>query len=668
MTGSQHRDGPGEWTLGERYRVGREIGRGSYGVVHRAIDLQSGQEIALKLVDLERDGGPEDAATERSGAALQQRFGRVHPGFVPEVFEHGEINGYYAIAMELIEAPSLSQTLVRNGPLADRRAAEVALAIAGFLDRARRFNTAPLAESAGSQPIVHGDLKPQHVKLLADGTIRVLDFGIAHGLSTSRTSATARGTSTHYASPELLETGRVRPQEDWWALGIMLFEMLAGVVPYHRYTLQSSLERAIRTGAPRDALPPSTHFVLAAIVEKLLHPQPERRYPSAAAIARDLTAFLDGEPTVAGSEAATAETVRWPIGTGSRPPAAAFDVPTLPVTAPTEPRKTASGAPSGAASHVASAIPGRAAADAPAARVPPMAPAAPATGKPAARRRIWLIVGIPLGIAILNNMCDGRPEPFAPRIGVGSNTPPVASPAGDRDADAVARRPGADRVASRLDMEFVRIRPGEFTMGCSQGDQSCNEDEFPPHPVRIARGFQLGKYEVTVQQWATILLEGAVDHADGRFPVSAIWADVQEFLDRLNERDDGYIYRLPTEAEWEYAARAGTTGAHGGDLDDMAWHATGRMHEVGVKKPNQWGLHDMLGNAGEWVQDWYGPYRQAGVIDPTGPESSDHRVVRGGDSFAGDSGVRVSARSYALPSASRGFRVVRERAPEREEG
>ena len=623
MSDSRRREGPAEWTLGERYRVGREIGRGSYGVVHRALDLRSGRDIALKLVDLERDNGPEDAATERIGADLQQRFGRVHPGFVPEVFEHGEIRGYYAIAMELIEAPSLNQTVIRSGPLSAERAAAIALGIARFLDRARRFSAVLPHEGHGglspsgtpaSEQIVHGDLKPQHIKLLPDGTIRVLDFGIAHGLSTSRTSATARGTSTHYASPELLETGRVRPQDDCWALGIILFEVLAGVVPYHRYTLQPSLERAIRTGAPRDSLPPGTDPVLAAIVEKLLRPQPERRYPSAAAIARDLGAFLDGEPTIAETEAATVATVRAPAAHADPSPAAGFDVPTLPIPRPAAP-PSVSGAV--APNHAAPAP------QAPAALVPPR------PGRMPWRRRGLLVFGVPMGLAMLMGMCsnDGPPPHF-----------PIDRP--------------AVQAAPPLNMEFARIGPGTFTMGCPDSDDECESAEQPAHGVRLTRGFEIGKYEVTRTQWAAVLAGGRRPD-DGREPVIAHWGEVQEFLGRLNSRADGYEYRLPTEAEWEYTARAGTEAPSGRDLSDMR------------VQPNPWGVYDMLGGVSEWVQDWYGPYEDRRVVDPVGPPEGQFRVIRGVDDSESGSHVATRRTQADLNDLS-GFRIVREPARERE--
>ena len=145
-------------------------------------------------------------------------------------------------------------------------------------------------------------------------------------------------------------------------------------------------------------------------------------------------------------------------------------------------------------------------------------------------------------------------------------------------------------------IEFVRISPGTFWMGCSPGDSQCDPDEMPRHEVRITKGFELGKYEVTQAQWEAVMGSNPSEMRDPELPVETVsWEDVQAFLGRLNTLDDGYRYRLPTEAEWEYAAWAGTNDPSVANLDAVGWsrdNSGKRSHPVGQKPPNAWGLYD----------------------------------------------------------------------------
>ena len=185
-----------------------------------------------------------------------------------------------------------------------------------------------------------------------------------------------------------------------------------------------------------------------------------------------------------------------------------------------------------------------------------------------------------------------------------------------------AQRPGAQ-------IEFVKIPPGEFMMGCVKGDRDCIEDEVPTHKVQLTKGFELGKYEVTQTQWEAVMGPGSnlSDNKGPDKPVDNVSkADIHAFLDKLNARNDGYKYRLPTEAEWEYAARAGAPDPPKSSLGDYAWFADNsgdESHPVGLKKPNAWGLHDMLGNVRECVEDRAAYYDYAPLpevsIDPKGP-------------------------------------------------
>ncbi|MCR5219382.1 MAG: SUMF1/EgtB/PvdO family nonheme iron enzyme [bacterium] len=223
-----------------------------------------------------------------------------------------------------------------------------------------------------------------------------------------------------------------------------------------------------------------------------------------------------------------------------------------------------------------------------------------------------------------------------------------------------------------IGMEFVLVPAGTFWMGSADDDEMARlfDREKPRHKVTISRPFCLGKYEVIQAEWEAVMgkrLFGLLGpHNPSHFenplrPVENVsWNDVQEFIRKLNEKEGHNRYRLPTEAEWEYAARAGSTERYcfGNDenlLEDYAWYdgnSGSETHSVGQKKPNAWGLYDMYGNVWEWVQDWYGDYSAGVVVDPRGPkEGKDRRVLRGG-SWGNDARYCRSAyRNYYSPGS-----------------
>ncbi len=228
-------------------------------------------------------------------------------------------------------------------------------------------------------------------------------------------------------------------------------------------------------------------------------------------------------------------------------------------------------------------------------------------------------------------------------------------------------RPGTVRTNPGDGLPYVWIPPGEFQMGCSPGDSECANNE-KPHMVRIPRGFWLGQTEVTQAAYQKLMGGQNPSHFKGPdLPVeTASWSEAVKYCEAAGGR-------LPTEAEWEDAVRAGSSGARYGPLGEIAWHdanSGGRTHPVGQKGPNSWGLHDMLGNVWEWVADWYdADYYQtlpSPATDPNGPPSGTLRVLRGG-SWVSDPGfVRASFRHRDAPEYRNyniGFRCAREVMP-----
>jgi formylglycine-generating enzyme required for sulfatase activity len=232
----------------------------------------------------------------------------------------------------------------------------------------------------------------------------------------------------------------------------------------------------------------------------------------------------------------------------------------------------------------------------------------------------------------------------------------------------VEKAPPASRLypVGKPEIEMVFVGGGKFRMGCRGNDAACTSDERPPHEVKLG-GYYIGKYPITQKQWAQVMGVNPAQF-DGAgwetLPVEQVsWDEVQEFIKRLNVMT-GKKYRLPTEAEWEYAALGGGKAKDENFsghrfLDDVAWYdynSFGRTHGVGGKQPNELGLHDMLGNVWEWVQDWYDRsyYRDGPLNNPKGPKNGTERVYRGGSFNSDEQYCRVSLRNYAKP----GYRTI----------
>jgi formylglycine-generating enzyme len=216
-------------------------------------------------------------------------------------------------------------------------------------------------------------------------------------------------------------------------------------------------------------------------------------------------------------------------------------------------------------------------------------------------------------------------------------------------------------------MVFVEIPSGSFVMG-SPRDEARREAQEAQHGVVISHPFFLGKYEVTQQQWQAVMGGNpSTFTGDGDRPVEQVnWGEVQDFMQRLNMRTSGGHFRLPTEAEWEYACRAGTTTAYstGGSLPpEHANVSTKQTSRVGSYPANVWGLHDMHGNVWEWTQDEHCPYPDGSAVDPRGACGSSLKVIRGGSWYFDADSARCALRYTHRPADrgfSLGFRVVRE--------
>ncbi len=213
-----------------------------------------------------------------------------------------------------------------------------------------------------------------------------------------------------------------------------------------------------------------------------------------------------------------------------------------------------------------------------------------------------------------------------------------------------------------VNIEMVKVEAGTFQMGATSEMQNPWDDEKPVHQVTLTHDYYIGKYEVTQALWQAVMGKNPSSFKGDNLPVENVsWDDCQEFIKKINSLTHR-TFRLPTESEWEYAARGGKKSqgyqySGSNNLDDVAWYESNsgsKTHAVGTKLPNELGLYDMSGNVWEWCQDWKGTYPSYSVTNPTGAKSGSYRVRRGGSWFSSPWYCRASYRGYLTPDISNG--------------
>ncbi len=488
--------------------------------------------------------------------------------------------------------------------------------------------------------IIHRDLKPDNIFLTRgdeDETIvKVVDFGIAKLRESGAHTQTGMvlGTPAYMSFEQAsgMSSDELDARSDIYSLGVVTYEMLTGRAPFHSDTPVGYLRMHMQENPPplRAVKPdlPALHQ-LEGVVMKALTKDRDQRYGSVLEFARELASAAQPSPT-----AQTPATI--PPTRIVPPPALAK--PPRPQVLSENPRRAKfvvlglallaviaagiwyfSRSAEQPASHVTS-------------------PASGATVPPGQRAEEPVGVGTPIDLS------------------AGLMVPPgqkAEEPVGE-----LGPTPGAARVNPDDGLKYVWIPPGTFMMGCSPGDNECGADEKPPHQVTITKGFWLGQTEVTVGAYKRFAAATGRQMPNAPYFNSG-WADGTMPIVMMNW-NDAHDYcawargRLPTEAEWEYAARGGSRGARYGPIDEVAWYYNNsgqKTCEVGQKRANAFGLYDMLGNVDEWVNDWWdiNYYQNSPSQDPSGPTSGGLRVLRGGSWVVFPRSVRVSDRLSGNP-------------------
>jgi serine/threonine protein kinase len=376
------------------YEIVQEIGRGGMAAVFLARDTRTDSRVALKLVPQGTDReAKEILEAEQWGAELQKQFCQISP-HVPLVYENGLESGYFYVAMEYLDGENLSD-LISRGPVPVARAVATAIELCRFLEDAHRFEATIGARQL--RRLLHGDIKPRNVRLTPDGHVKLLDFGIAKALSLSRKVTRNDFGSMAYLSPERLESGEVDAYADYWAVGVLLHEMLSGSPPFQAPDTHR-LERLILSRTPPPVLDSGCPVRVQGVVAKLLAPDPSARYGDAQGIREDLERAASDQQT-------TAEVEGWPTR--------AYDDAPTKRTKPAvqeEPDATRRTSPPATPPLVIPPIPAVAGLPTSGAAVPPIPgsaiPPVPQSEKPPKRRRRWLrrVVLTILVFAVLSNL------------------------------------------------------------------------------------------------------------------------------------------------------------------------------------------------------------------------------------------------------------------------
>jgi formylglycine-generating enzyme required for sulfatase activity/serine/threonine protein kinase len=647
------------------YEILEELGRGGMGVVYKARQLSLNRIVALKMILAGPHADPQLLARFRVEAEAIARIN--HPNIV-QIYEVGQHKDTPFLTLEFLEGGSLSRRLDAT-PQPARWCAEICEKLARAV------------HAAHQQGIIHRDLKPANVLLASSGSNsgrgttvpkvspmpdrgkageggaqsplarsdepKLTDFGLAKRIeSADGLTVTGQVVGTpSYMSPEQAE-GNSRllgPKSDVYSLGAILYEMLTGRPPLKGPTHLATLHqvkhddplapRRLQPGIPRD---------IETICLKCLQKEPTKRYSSAEDLAEDLRRFLSNETIVARPAGSLERGVKW---ARRRPAVAALGV----VSALTLTGFIGGGLWYNAQLDTAlrTARTNEAVAD-------------------KARKDA-------------EDSLEARGRAYEALARERRRSPDEEKENDARDAERNRaqerfKKALVEGKALRLDLgggvrlELLLISTGKFMMGSPDIEKDCGPDERR-HEVTVSNPFYMGIYEVTQEQYEKVMGQNPSYFIEIRNPVDSVsWDDAQKFCQQLSASARRLV-RLPTEAEWEYACRAGTTtrfhtGNDDSSLDPIGWwkgNSQSKTHPVGGKGPNDWGLYDMHGNVWEWCGDWYSEYPKTAVADGQGPATGLSRVVRGGSCYVTTGSCR-SANRDSEPPGSRysdlGFRVV----------
>lgn len=603
------------------YRVVRHLASGGFGNTYEAVDTQLGDSVAIKeffpkqLCGRSSEGGTVTLLSTDCGELFTQlrakfkkeatRIRKLNHPHIVRVLAYFEEQGTAFYAMDFLRGESLSARMKRTGrPLTE---AEVQRYLPQVLSALKEMH---------AKELWHLDLKPGNIMINERDEAVLIDFGASkqlrseegHTLTTSLNCAYTPG----YAPMELVDQSLedFGPWTDLYSLGATLFSL---------FTLQSPPTYSQILKGSALVLPDHVSAPMQQLITWLMQPLMDKRPQSVS----EVEAWL-AEASGAVAEPQVNKTTSTPQPETVRPESVStvrVDLPEQTTVRKARGTTLPGGAPVVEKEETKAEKP---------------APAAP---KKSSNTWKW-VLGIAMVIAVITGVVvyesNGGGEDVAPTTEVPEEVP---------------------EVIKQLEDNMVRVEGGTFTMGATaeQGSDA-DSDENPAHQVTLS-SFHIGKYEVTQGEWKAVMGTNPSYIKGDNLPVENVsWDDCQEFIRKLNEMT-GKNFRLPTEAEWEYAARGGnksngTKYAGGSDIGSVAWYdgnSGETTHPVGQKRANELGLYDMTGNVWEWCQDWYGSYSSSSQTNPTGSATGSYRVGRGGSWGINARFCRVSFRGRYSP-------------------
>ena len=649
--------------LWERYEKLALIGRGGLSEVYQVRNRRVHSTVALKLLRAEYRYDLNTITRFWAEGKIIGLFGSAADAHTVKIHNMGRSADHeFFIEMDYVPGQTLDQKLAAEGALPAAQVVRLLRQLAIALQQAHAHH------------IIHRDIKPQNMIVDAGGNLTLMDFGIAKRLdSDSVVSHSGMFYGTYaYAAPEQFDPeqfGAISERTDIYALGILGYQSLTDNLPFEGNTLMQSARA--HCDKPFPALPAALNIPadLAALICKCTQKPQTARFQRMTEVLAALDAMLR-----AAEERQACEEYRELVRSYS-----------LPITREQRQFLDKTRLKLGLSPKLAEQVEREVAA----LQEPTPGPSQegkqvfqaekeyspPGRGRGGSSLKTalkWTLAASAFVLLVLAGIVWRDDIEHWVKV-----TPtPTSPPPDDCWANPVKGKVCALTLdqAQKVTMELVWIESGCFQMGCLAGDKECSNDETPAHKVCL-EGFWMGKYEVTQAQWQAVMGTNPSNFKGANRPVETVsWDDAQVFLKNFRSLADfgSLTVRLPTEAEWEYACRAGTQtvysfGNDPGKLGDYAWYgenSNSQTHPVGQKRPNPWGLYDMHGNVWEWCADTYFDSYQNAPIDGSmrgNLGDGKTKLLRGGSWFTLPDDVRSANRGNSSPafhSYSLGLRLV----------